>query len=222
MSLVHGNSGLQLLVIPEISFKRDKDICLDLSGKNNHGDIIGNYITLDSGGIDFTGGSTGYLEFPEIVPTRQLSLCCFFKHPTFSGEAAGLITKHESYILGFLSLTNTTIRNLIHTTGTSAWTSATDIVYPFEPDTWYYECYTYRSGRMNYYINGELIQSITNRTGDFEITSTGDGTKVRIGGRAQNGWHFGGVIGVSQIYTKQISHKEIMMNYNKYKGLYGL
>jgi hypothetical protein len=105
------------------------------------------------------------------------------------------------------------------TTGTSIQSTL-----QIQTNTVYNFVYSFNSGSVKLYQNGNLVQSINNSTTTIYNTNQ---NKFFIGGDSRynpgtGGRYFSGSVYTARIYNRELSSQEVLQNYNAQKSRFGL
>ena len=200
------------------SFDEVGDIVADQSGKGHDGVVVGDVTAEASGMYDgaanFASGSYLDLDGPSIpaedIPTSAMTLAAWINiantggdHEIFSARASD-----ESWLIHPEPKSSGDIRWLLRSYGgtTIFQIRAGTVTW----DQWLHFAGTYdkESGKAVLYINGELIQEMdvadpADIAGDWDLGA-------RVGLTIDNGRPFTGLMDEFRMYTRALSHDEIL------------
>ena len=209
----------------------------DLSGNNNNGTLVNGvgYSGSDGGSLVFDGVDD-YVTTPITTTYQNFTLNCWFYNTSSSKTNRVLITKNSYFAtttvdwpvnLGLNNLgTSVSIRI---TSGTSFFvtTPSTGSIISTtlsSLNTWYNVSATYDKQNLNLYLNGVLANttpntiSLPNNTG--RVWTIGRAAFENSGGVGDS--QYNGNISQVQIYNRALTPEEVQINYNVFKGRYGL
>jgi hypothetical protein len=226
----YGGIVTQGLVLDLDAGKRDSYVGTgtawnDISGNRNNGTLV-NGITFDTendGSIVFDGtndyvnlGTSNALKF-----TRNFTLSLWLKfNSTNNGQT--IISNNEAGGYGIIYKfgSSTKIETWYYING--SYRFAGDEASNYTLGSWYYITSTFDGVNINFYRNGNLIQTL-NAPGN--VTTTNEpltlAANPNTGGTAFQDF-FNGNISIVHIYNKSLSASEVLQNYNATKGRFGL
>ena len=86
-------------------------------------------------------------------------------------------------------------------------------------EEWHCCVVTFDTGVFKVYVDGELVQTDSQRSGQLLTTST---DTFGIGGSPGSSRYFGGDIAIARIYNKTLTIGEVQQNFNGIKNRFGL
>jgi len=86
-------------------------------------------------------------------------------------------------------------------------------------EEWHHCVVTFDTGVFKVYVDGELVQTDSQRSGQLLTTSS---DVFGIGGSPQSSRYFGGNIAIARIYNKTLTIGEVQQNFNAQKMKFGL
>tara|TARA_B110000503_G_scaffold129393_1_gene201580 strand:+ start:108 stop:3785 length:3678 start_codon:yes stop_codon:yes gene_type:complete len=191
----------------------------DLSGQGNNGTLNnGVEYTTDNGGVLDFDGTDDYISIPNstsLQNTSNLTLEAWVKLDTNVGYYVGIIGKgtsdaNEEYCILILPSTGKLYMDV--GAGGGPYVNAG---YAFALDTWYHIAGTHERvggvSTIKVYVNGVYQPSTTNGS---TLTPNSNTTSVTIGSRFSNGGStWPGQIALARIYTRTLTHDEILNSY---------
>ena len=191
----------------------------DLSGNGNNGTLNnGVEYTTDNGGVLDFDGTDDYISIPNstsLQNTSNLTLEAWVKLDTNVGYYTGIIGKgtsdaNEEYCILILPSTGKLYMDV--GAGGGPYVNAG---YAFALNTWYHIAGTHERvggvSTIKVYVNGVYQPSTTNGS---TLTPNSNTTSVTIGSRFSNGGStWPGQIALARIYTRTLTHDEILNSY---------
>ncbi len=180
----------------------------DLSGQANHADLSN--ATFDSNAlIDYDNATK--LNVGQVLNTSgtsEFSICAWWKTDSVSGWHTVVGTNVSYAQIGMLNTSLYAGRN----SGGGWWLSTTGLT----TTDWNYSVFTYSGTTANFYVNGQLVSgpyvgAFAGSHGDTMISSY----------NSTGGEFFDGKIPLIRIYTRELTSKEILDNYNAQKSRFG-
>lgn len=229
MSLGHGASIIRDSLILHLdaanikSYSGSGTVWNDLSGNGNHGTLVNGvgYSTDNKGAMVFDGAND-YVSLPHVSITDKL---------TVSGFVSINSTRAWQTVIGNWNSTGPGDSWLFLSSEGSA--SARPAIYVRNPsnsggtflastislnlNTYYYLTGVFDSGKLQLYINANLIGEIPN----VGFTSVFQNTQELWIGRFSNFYSTGSIAQVS-VYNTALSEIEIQQNFNAIRGRYGI
>ncbi len=194
----------------------------DISGYDNHGNIIGaTYVE----GVPGTGGTAlsfngvdNYVWLPSVNPTDAITVAAWVKSAHSTGYSASwqIVSKYEAYILGTGSAGSRSMSFIISIPG-SGWQYGPSYNVP-DPDNWHYFVGTYdsRTGLRALHVDGVLRDTRTS-----EGTINPDTGPINLAQReCCPGQVFNGLIDDVRIYSRALTSQEVQTLYAQTKDNY--
>lgn len=205
----------------------------DLSGQSNTGTVTGGatYSTNDNGTFVFDGVND-YVTVPHSTSlnlTTGVSASTWFKFttiPTYTGSEGQIVflRKKNAWQVGvYITDSNHYLFCMVNT-ASSYWSSPAGywLNYQLTAGTWYNLTLTYTSANTSAYLNGALMYTFSDTTGN--LTTNTNTVEVAVGDATTTyatGW-FPGSIPTAHVYNRALSATEVLKNVNALRGRFGV
>ena len=211
------------------SFGGDGTTWRDLSGNNNNGTLVNGvgFSAEDGGSLEFDGVNDRVVVptndgFGQInsSPTISLEMWANLNRKSGGGtqfqQVAGFRTAKFEFFFLLLDLSGSSVSTEARITTKNTYYDI-NVNYTTFFNSWTHIVFTANSNRTDLYLNGSLVGSNTNVSGEFGATS---GNFI-IGMHPDNiEFPTKGNIGSTKVYNRALTAQEVLQNYNALKGRY--